>query len=175
MKYLTIHLLLFTNLLAAQTKLTPILADSLTLKTDLFVGLDQHSNIYHVKDNTLFKIQNDSTINYQNFQLGKINKVDPFNPLKIMCHYRDLNSVVILDNRLAPITTINFNDNLNINNISHVATAFDNNLWLFDENSRELLLYNYQKQKVITKSLPILSEIKQIISNGCNAPLRPKV
>ena len=58
--------------------------------------------------------------------------------------------------------TINFNENLNINNISHVASAFDNNLWLFDENTRELLIYNYQKQKITSKSLPILNDVKQI-------------
>ena len=50
---------------------------------------------------------------------------------------------------MAPIKTINFNENLNINNISHVASAYDNNLWLFDENTRELLIYNYKKEKYL--------------------------
>ena len=66
---------------------------------------------------------------------------------------------------MAPIKTINFNENLNINNISHVASAYDNNLWLFDENTRELLIYNYKKENITSKSLPILKDVKQITSN----------
>lgn len=165
MRFLVPYILLIFSQLGAQTTIEPILIDSIALQTDYFAGLDQHNNIYHVNENTLYKILEDTTINYQNFQLGKIAKVDPFNPLKIINYYKDLNSIIILDNRLAPIKTINFNENLNINNISHVASAYDNNLWLFDENTRELLIYNYKKENITSKSLPILKDVKQITSN----------
>ena len=165
MRFLVPYILLIFSQLGAQTTIEPILIDSIALQTDYFAGLDQHNNIYHVKEHTLYKILEDTTINYQNFQLGKIAKVDPFNPLKIINYYKDLNSIIILDNRLAPIKTINFNENLNINNISHVASAYDNNLWLFDENTRELLIYNYKKENITSKSLPILKDVKQITSN----------
>ena len=165
MRFLVPYILLIFSQLGAQTTIEPILIDSIALQTDYFAGLDQHNNIYHVKENTLYKILEDTTINYQNFQLGKIAKVDPFNSLKIINYYKDLNSIIVLDNRLAPIKTINFNENLNINNISHVASAYDNNLWLFDENTRELFIYNYKKQNITSKSLPILKDVKQITSN----------
>lgn len=165
MRFLVPYILLIFSQLGAQTTIEPILIDSIALQTDYFAGLDQHNNIYHVKENTLYKILEDTTINYQNFQLGKIAKVDPFNSLKIINYYKDLNSIIVLDNRLAPIKTINFNENLNINNISHVASAYDNNLWLFDENTRELLIYNYKKENITSKSLPILKDVKQITSN----------
>lgn len=168
MKHLLIYAILFFNLIWAQNSTTLKLIDSTLLQTDRFVGVDQHSNIYHIKDNTLYKALKDTIINFQNFQLSTLNKVDIFNPLKISCHYKNLNTVSILDNRLAPIKTINFNTNLAINNISHIASGFDNNLWLFDENTGELLVYNYRNQKIIIKSIPIQDKVEQLVSNYNN-------
>ena len=62
--------------------------------------------------------------------------------------YKDFNTVVILDNRLAEIYKIDFNTKQPYKNVSHITTGYDNALWLFNSDLQILELYDYKADKV---------------------------
>jgi len=118
------------------------LTDKDSLNVDVFISKNNFENLYYIKDNVLFKKSDKQTINYSNIQLGKITSVHTFNPLKINVLYSDLNTVVILDNRLAEVSKLDFNQQQPYKNISHITTGFDNTIWLFNQDFQYLELYD---------------------------------
>ena len=102
MQRLLFLLLCFTTSIYAQEQIETTFIDSTYFKVDKVFGVDTFSTIYYSdKNNSFFKKTADTTISYSNFQLGKITSANAFNPLKINLFYRDFNTVVIVDNRLA--------------------------------------------------------------------------
>jgi len=63
--------------------------------------------------------------------------VDVTNPFKILLYYKNFSTVVILDRLLTVRNTINFR-NQNIFSVQAIATSYDNNIWLFDEQDYKL-------------------------------------
>lgn len=120
--------------MSAQNKILVDLTDKDSLNADVFISKNNFENLYYIKDNVLFKKSDKQTINYSNIQLGKITSVHTFNPLKINVLYSDLNTVVILDNRLAEVSKLDFNQQQPYKNISHITTGFDNTIWLFNQD-----------------------------------------
>lgn len=120
------------------------------LKADVFFGVDQFDNTYYGLDNVLYKTTPSKTYQYQNLALGTISSVSIYNPLEIVVFYRDFNTVVILDKALNEIQKIPF---LN-KNITLVAKAGKNQLWLYNDDDQQLELYNYQTKTTIAKSQP---------------------
>ena len=55
----------------------PLLADS-------FVGFDNHGFVYYESNNTLVKSKEYNSVDYKNFGLGKISRVDILNPLSVV-------------------------------------------------------------------------------------------
>jgi len=68
----------------------------------------------------------------------------------LVIFYKDFNNVIILDNTLNEIQKLSFIDK----NISRVAKASKNNLWLFNTDVQQLELYNYKTKTVLAKSQP---------------------
>ena len=66
----------------------------------------------------ILKKQEDKLLKYSNLQLGPITSANSFNPLKINVFYKAFNTVIILDNRLAEIYKIDFNQTKPYKNIS---------------------------------------------------------
>ena len=134
MKYLFFFLI---SVCFAQNK--PVLETtflSKTLSIDKSLKcIDNLSATYSLIDNTLLKNANDIIINYNNIQLGKIESINIFNPLKINVFYRDFNTVVILDNRLTEIFKIDFNAYKTYKNVSHISTGYDNTIWATRKNA----------------------------------------
>ncbi|MCR8666843.1 hypothetical protein NO995_04060 [Aestuariibaculum sp. M13] len=138
------------------------------LEADRFVSVSSFEATFYIFDNVLFKKEKNSKgidIGYNNFQLGDITSVNTFNPLKINLFYKDFNTVVILDNRMAEITKIDFNALEEQKYVTHVSTGYDNTIWVFNENNQQLELYDYKTKTTRAKSMPIQNNVLDIKSN----------
>ncbi len=164
MKHLVCLLILF---FAIQTD--PIIQTTFVSKTKInnnrIIALDNFNSAYYLNNNALVKNVGFDVLNYNNLQLGSVESVNIFNPLKINLFYKDFNSVVILDNRLAEIFKIDFNVNKNYRSVSHISTGYDNTIWIFNQDTQQLELFDYKANTTKASTLPIQSEVLDLKSN----------
>ncbi|WGD33625.1 hypothetical protein [Olleya sp. YS] len=165
MKYLIFALYFLSFSLVAQVEITPVLKQQDSLDVDIFIAKNNFENTYYIKNNALLKIKDNETLSYSNIQLGQITSVNTYNPLKINVFYANLNTVIILDNRLAEITKLDFNTSQPYKNISHISTGFDNTLWLFNQDFQYLELYDYKTRTTRYKTIPVTSKVLDLTSN----------
>ncbi len=136
------------------------------LKADAVIGIDNFGTTFYTLGSTIYKKNTRETISYNNLQLGTLTSANSFNPLKINLFYQELNTVIILDNRLAEIFKADFNDINLYRNVSHVSTGYDNTLWLFNQDSQLLEVFDYKTRTTRAKTLkPITSEVLDLKSN----------
>lgn len=104
-------------------------------------NVDNLNNVYELTiDNQLKKIDEngDSVAVFNDVKrYGNPYSVDVTNPLKILLYYKNFSTVVILDRLLTVRNTINFRDQ-NIFSVRAIATSYDNNIWIFDEQDYKL-------------------------------------
>ena len=142
------------------------LKDSLKIKAKALYGIDNFGTLYYAtENNSFFKKTKDTIITYSNFQLGEITSANTFNPLKINLFYKDFNTVVILDNRLAEISKIDFNTTQPYKNVSFVSSGYDNTIWIFNADFQYLELYDYKTKKLKLKTVPVQSEVLDLKSD----------
>ncbi len=150
MKYPIILFYILFSLVAKAQDLKTSFIKSYPLKADVFYGADSFENTYYSINNVLYKATPNKTYEYNNLALGTISSVSIYNPLELVVFYRDFNSLVILDNTLNEIQKIAFLDK----NISLVAKADKNRLWLYNVDVQQLELYDYKTKTVLSKSQP---------------------
>lgn len=68
---------------------------------------------------------------------GNPTLMDVSNPLKVLLYYKNYATVVMLDRLLSLRNSINFRQQ-NIFSVKAIATSYDNNIWLFDEQDYKL-------------------------------------
>ena len=68
---------------------------------------------------------------------GKLTYVDAQNPWKTILFYENFSTIVLLDKYLNVVTNINLRKQ-NIFGVKTVASSYDNNIWLFDEQENKL-------------------------------------
>jgi hypothetical protein len=157
-------LLLSFHGLWAQITATP--TGTIVVNAEEFWGIDKFETLYYSSENqTFLRTRKDSTITYANFQLGKIYSVNTFNPLKINLFYKDFNTVMILDNRLAELQRIDFNIVQPYRNITFVSTGPDNTLWIYNQDLQVLELYDYRSNSSRIKTVPIQDEVLDLKSD----------
>jgi len=139
--------------------------ESTNLKVERPVSVDGFNTIYYIDHNVFYKKDATKTISYNSLQLGDISSANAFNTLKINLFYKDFNSAVILDNRLAEIFKIDFNSLQPYRNVSHISTGNDNTLWIFNQDTQQLEVYDYKYNSTKVKTLPIKSNVLDIKSN----------
>ncbi|WP_027137700.1 hypothetical protein [Gaetbulibacter saemankumensis] len=169
--YIVTFILFSTN---TQDKLKITLVKQIDLEANTLVSVDAFNTIFYISENVLFKRKNDSKgidIGYNNFQLGDISSVNTFNSLKINVFYRDFNTAIILDNRLAEMFKIDFNTITPYKNVSHITTGFDNTIWVFNQNNQQLELFDYKTKTTRAQTLPIKSKVLDLKSNYNNCIL----
>ena len=170
MKRIAYFFFLLSVSVFAQNKVQMQLNDSTKIKAKSVYGIDTFGTLYYATDdNTFNKKTKDTTITYANFQLGEITTANTFNPLKINLFYKDFNTVVILDNRLAEVFKVDFNTLQNYKNVSFVSTGYDNTLWISNQDLQQLELYDYKTNKIKQKTVPVQSEVLDLKSdyNNC--------
>lgn len=136
------------------------------LKNITIADIDNFESLYLIDHAVLSKITSDKkTTTYSNVHLGNISSVNAFNPLKIPVFYKDFNTVVILDNRLSEIFKIDFNTKQPYRNVSLISIGHDNTLWLFNQDTQQLELYDYKLNNTRVNTLPIPDRIIDMKSN----------
>lgn len=104
-------------------------------------NVDNLDNLYLITaGNQLKKIRSngDSVGNFNDVKrYGNVSFIDVTNPLKILLYYKKFATVVVLDRFLNIRNTINFRKK-NIFSVQTIATSYDNNIWLFDEQDYKL-------------------------------------
>ncbi|MBT8267242.1 MAG: hypothetical protein KJO41_01060 [Bacteroidia bacterium] len=163
MKLLTLILCVVSVTLSAQTTIT--LEKKVHLDVKTLIEIDHHKTNYFIEDISLVKMDGEKRYDYSNVQLGEMTSVNVFNPLKINVFYTDFNSVLILDNRLAEITKIDFNQIKPFRLVSHISTGNDTTFWLFNQNTQQLELFDYKTRKTRVTTLPVLTNVKDLKSN----------
>ncbi|WP_242092739.1 hypothetical protein [Aestuariivivens sediminicola] len=165
MKGLIYVFILLSSSVFSQDRIEPVFLKKTDLNVEKLVGIDNFEAIYYIQNNVFHKSSPTKPLTYNNFKLGELSSANIFNPLKINLYYRDLNVVVILDNRLAEVFLINFNDLDIYRNVTQVSTGYDNTLWLFNQDTQELELYDYKTRSSRVKTLPVQDEVLDLKSN----------
>ncbi|WP_370479323.1 hypothetical protein [Tamlana flava] len=165
MKHVFYLLLLISTPIFSQETIETESIKKTKLDIDILVSADNFGNIYFTKSNVLYKKGEQQTTTYNNLQLGSMFSANTFNPLKINLFYKDFNTVVVLDNRLAEIFKIDFNTLSPYKNITHISTGFDNTIWLFNQDTQKLELFDYKKLKTRAQTAPVQSDVLDLKSD----------
>jgi hypothetical protein len=87
--------------------------------------------------------------------LGVPDRINVYDPMRILLHYTGFNQIVLLDNRLNPIMEpINLFE-LGLVDVPCVAIADENFLWLYDQASDRLIKLNMREMKITFRTPPI--------------------
>lgn len=156
---------LYSTLTFAQGEMILNAIEQTPLKAERFVGIDSYGAIYFIKERTLFKKTKTESFQFKNFQLGEIGEVDLLNPLKITLFFPDYQTAVILDNKLNELRRIPFAMEPPYLNIKNASTATDDRLWVFNEDTQQLEIFNYREKTNQTLSRPIAEIYKTHKSN----------
>ena len=97
---------------------------------------------------------------------GNPSLINVRNPLKVMVYYPQFATIVTLNQALSVINSINLR-NENIFNVRVVATAYDNTLWIFDEqdfkikkiNDKGKILLESNDMRMMTSDLPTAAQL----------------
>ena len=165
MQLIKLIIFFFSFSVLSQENIIATLISKTELQVTRLVQIDDFGTTYYIKDNALSIQKKSKTYSYSNVHLGEITSVNAFNPLKIDVFYKDFNSVVILDNRLAEIVKINFNVLEPFRDITHVSIGSDNTVWGFNQNTQQLELFDYIATKSRVMTLPIKGQVLDIYSN----------
>lgn len=106
-----------------------------------FMDVDVLDNVFVITTSNQLKklsFNGDSISVYNDVKkYGNPSYIDVSNPLKILVYYRNYATVVSLDRLLGFRNSLNFRKE-NIFTARAVATSYDNNIWLFDEQDFKL-------------------------------------
>ncbi len=106
-----------------------------------YFTVDHLNNIYVLTNgNQLKKIseKGDSLSVFNDIKrFGYPTYIDVNNPLKILLYYKKFSTVIVLDRFLNMRNTINLRKQ-NIFTVNAISTAYDNNIWVFDEQNYKL-------------------------------------
>jgi hypothetical protein len=99
-------------------------------------SVDNLGNLYFVYQNGQLKKlrpDGDSLAVFNNVRkFGKLYAVDVSNPLKVLLHFRDFNTIVILDRLLNERSVLDLRKH-NLLQVKAIGQSYDNNIWIFDE------------------------------------------
>jgi hypothetical protein len=165
MKNLFYLLLLFTLNIYAQEPIETTFIKKIDLKAEALISVDNFGTSYFVNNNVFHKKKASKIITYNNLQLGELHSANTFNPLKINLFYRDFNTVIILDNRLAEIFKLDFNEITPYKNVTRISTGHDNTIWIFNQDLQKLELFDYKTRTTRAQTVPVQSAILDLKSN----------
>ena len=163
MRSILIYLFLLNTFLSLGQQVS--LVSQNRLDADRLIGFDNFGTYYELRDAEIIKTSSTTELNYSNVQLGSISTANVFNPLKISLFYENFNTVIVLDNRLAEITLVNFNNLTPFRLVTHVSAGYDNTIWIFDQNTQQLELFDFISLKTRLTTLPISGELIELTSN----------
>ncbi len=130
------------------------------------ISMDPLGNSYVSNGTTLTKYdrQGAITYTYSDLQYGHYNSIDSRNPMKIMVFSKDFIRITLLNMQLSEINS-SYNDLTNSNIILPLCAcaAYDNGLWIYDENTDKIMRYdNMNKLCNETMMLNLITNEKYI-------------
>lgn len=146
----------------------PIFVEKTKFLADRLVGINEFDTTFYISENILFKKTQGLKgidIGYNNFHLGNISSVSTFNPLKINILYKEYNTAVVLDSQLAELFKIDFNTLQPHKHITHISTGLDNTIWVFNQITQNLELFDYETNTFKIKTTSIKGTILDLKSN----------
>lgn len=165
MKQLIYILFLWSGSIYAQEPIEVTPLKKIPFAAEKLIGIDNFGTVYYSDNRSLYKQTDQETLNYSNIQLGNITSANTFNNLKINLFYKNFNTVVILDNRLAEVFKIDFNTQNLYKNVALVSTGYDNTIWVFNQDVQQLELFDYKTLKTRAVTMPVDSQALCIVSN----------
>ena len=106
-----------------------------------YFAADNLGNLYLVTtENQLKKLnpKGDSMGVYNEVKrFGKLYAINAVNPLKTLLFYKDYRTIVVLDRLLNAVNVIDLRSH-GIQQVKAMATSYDNNIWIFDEQQSTL-------------------------------------
>ena len=140
--YTVVLLLLIPHF--ARTQTTPTFTPAATLPGPfLFFTTDKVQQIYAVTpQNEVIKYSPDGQeiFRFNNNTLGRLGHIDATDPFNLLLFYPDFQIAITLDRTMSITGEFNLQD-LGIFNVQAMATARDNDIWLYDE-------LNFQLKKI---------------------------
>lgn len=88
---------------------------------------------------------------------GTVYTMDATNPMKVLLYYRDFSMIIMLDRYLNKVNTIDLRK-AGIFQAKAVGLAYDNNIWVFDEQSAKL-----KKIDESGRQLSETSDLRQVL------------
>ena len=118
----------------------------------IYINVDILDNIYLITAGNQLKKLNSNGDSIAVFndvkKYGNPSYIDVNNPLKILVYYKNYSTVVILDRLLTQRNMINLRKQ-NIFSVKAIATSYDNNIWIFDEQDLKLKKINEEGNLVM--------------------------
>jgi hypothetical protein len=103
--------------------------------------VDNLGNVYLITNNNQLKKLNSNFDSVATFndtrRYGTLSFVDVSNPLKLLLFYKDFSTILVLDRFLNVINTIDLRKQ-GIQQISSIASSYDNKIWCYDEVENKL-------------------------------------
>ncbi|MFM2231192.1 MAG: hypothetical protein RL607_2450 [Bacteroidota bacterium] len=139
--FLFILLLCSLRLSGQETTLSVELLDQRSIKADQYWGFDGLGNFFYSENAIVYKDNGLTKVQYQNLPLGPIKSVDLTNPLRPVIFYEQFNTVVILDNYLNEIQTLNFSNIYPPILVQAIGMSNQNRLWVYDGLQQQIGLF----------------------------------
>ncbi|MFI5135908.1 MAG: hypothetical protein ACHQD9_08655, partial [Chitinophagales bacterium] len=99
---------------------------------------------------------------YNSTRLGSLQFVDATNPLKLVLSYPDFGNVVMLDNTLSEVGTVNLKLIGILNYKTICFSSRDNNFWVYDEDDYKLKKVD-RNGNIILESTDMLLQLGDVI------------
>lgn len=164
-----IFILLTLNLGFGQNKkLKTTALNTKEIENKTYIGFDGLGNNYYIKENVFIKEKDTQKWEYKNVALGKITSVDFVNPLQIVVFYEDFNTIITLDNQLNEIQKLNLFDIDNTIFASKIGLAAQNQFWIYNSLTQQIMLLDYLKNTSKNIGNPIQGDIRYTQSDFNN-------
>jgi hypothetical protein len=147
------------------------------------IHVDNLQNIYILNnENKVVKYTEsfEKQYEYSNNLIGEIKSIDATNPQKILCFIHGFNRIIMLDNTLSEINTIDLSNSEYLD-VSVVARSNDNQIWLFDPINQVLVKVNdliekqYESNRLSDLNLGMIEPVAIIEKGNIVAMSDPKV
>ena len=161
-------LLSFSLTFGQNQKLKTTVLSTEPIENKTYIGFDGLGNNYYIKDNVFIKEKDAQKWEYKNVALGKITSVDYLNPLQIVVFYEDFNTIITLDNQLNEIQKLNLFDIDSSIFASKIGLASQNQFWIYNSLTQQILLFDYLKNTSKNIGNPIQEAIQYTQSDFNN-------
>ncbi|MBL4653465.1 MAG: hypothetical protein JKY53_11495 [Flavobacteriales bacterium] len=123
--------------------------------------IDEVGNVYVVKDNRLqcYGINGKFKYEYNNKSMGEISSIDVTNQLKILVHYKEVPTIVFLDNTLTKRMEYKLED-YGLEQVLAAGVASNNGFWVYDNETYQIIKLNARGEEVV-ESLNLFQMVGQ--------------